>query len=124
MNRKLFSALFLIDSLIVGLGAFPHGLQWSSHMSGLLGSIDPHAVSLLEVIWLWVSGTLLASCVLLVWCWWKLRRGDASLTPVAWVTGGFYMLAGTWGALTAGPFFWLFPVLGALLWLCTWMLRA
>jgi hypothetical protein len=123
MTRKIFSALFLIVSLIVGLGAFGHGHQWSSHVSGRLDSVDPNIVSLLEVIWLWVSGTMLTFGVLLVWCWMRLRRGDASLVVIPWVAGGFYILAGIWGAVTAGPFFWLFPVLGALLWLCTWMLR-
>lgn len=122
MTRKFFSALFLIVSLVVGLGALPHGRQWSAHVSGALGSVDPHVVSLLELIWLWVSGTMLVFGVLLVWCWRRLRRGDASLAVVPWITGGFYILAGTAGALEVAPFFWLFPVLGVLLWLCTWML--
>jgi len=122
MTRKFFSALFLIVSLVVGLGAFGHASQWNSHMSGLLGNVTPDAVKMLELIWLWVSGTMLVSGVLLVLCWLRLRRGDTNLTAVPWVTGGFYILAGTTGALWVAPFFWLFPVLGALLWLCTWML--
>jgi len=123
MTRKFFSGLFLITSLVVGLGAFGHGHQWSSHVNGRLDSVDPHIVELLALIWFWVSGTMLVFGALLLWCWWKLRRGDASLVAVPWIAGGFYILAGIWGALTVAPFFWLFPVLGALLWLSTWMLR-
>lgn len=124
MTRKFFSTLFLIVSLTVGLGAFGHGHQWSAHVAAALGGVAPDAVSLLELIWFWVSGTMLAFGGLLVWCWWRLRRGDMSLAPVVWVAGGFYILAGTWGALWLGPFFWLFPVQALLLWLSTWMLRS
>jgi hypothetical protein len=124
MTRKIFSALFLIVSLVVGLGAFGHGHQWNSHVLGMLSGVSPDAAKLLEVIWFWVSGTMLVFGVLLVWCWLRLRRGDTSLSMIPWVVGGFYILAGSWGAFTAGPFFWLFPVLGVLLWLSTWILRA
>lgn len=124
MARKVFSALFLITSLIIGIGAFGHGHQWSSHVSGMLTAVDPKTVDLLEVIWLWVSGTMLMFGGLLLCCWWRLRRGDASLALIPWVVGGFYMLAGIVAALWVGPFFWLFPVLGLLLWLSAWMLRA
>lgn len=123
MGRKFFSALFLIVSLTVGLGAFGHGHQWSAHVVAALGGVAPDAVAMLEFIWFWVSGTMLAFGVLLVWCWWRLRRGDASLMPVVWVTGSFYILAGTWATLSLGPFFWLFPAQTLLLWLSTWMLR-
>jgi hypothetical protein len=123
MTRKLFSALFLIISLIVGLGGFGHAHQWSSRVAPTLGSVDTHIFTLLEAIWYWVSGTMLVFGVLLVWCWLRLRRSDVSLAPVPWVAGGFYILVGSWAALSVEPFFWLFPVLGALLWLCTWMLR-
>ena len=123
MVRKFFSALFLVVSLIVGLGAFGHGHQWSSHVCGMLGGVAPDGVRLLEVIWFWVSGTMLVFGALLLWCWLRLRRGDASLLPVPWVVGGLYIPAGIWAALTVAPFFWLFPVLGVLLWLCAWMLR-
>jgi len=119
-----FSGLFLVVSLSVGLGAFGHGHQWPAHVSGMLGGVAPDAVKLLEVIWYWVSGTMLVFGGLLLWCWWKLRRGDASLAVIPWVTGGFYILAGTWAALWLGPFFWLFPAQDLLLWISTWMLRA
>ncbi|HEX7964632.1 MAG TPA: hypothetical protein VF651_02835 [Gammaproteobacteria bacterium] len=124
MTRKFFSALFLITSFMVGLGAFGHGHQWSTHVSATLAGVAPEALKLQELIWFWVSGTMLVFGVLLLWCWKKLHRGDASLAVIPWVTGGFYILAGTWAALWIGPFFWLFPVLGGLLWLSTWMLRA
>jgi|SRR6185312_3280786 len=123
MGRKFFSGLFLVVSLVVGLGAFGHGHQWFGHVRGLLNGVEPKAIDLLELIWLWVSGSMLIFGALLIWCWRKLRRGDASLTMIPWLVGGFYILAGSCGALMAGPFFWLFPVLGLLLWLCTWMLR-
>ena len=123
MTRRFFSALFLIVSFIVGLGAFGHGHQWSSHVSGRLTGVAPEAVRLLEVIWFWVSGTMLVFGVLLLWCWWRLRRGDATLVPVPWLVGALYIGAGTWAALWVAPFFWLFPVLGTLLWVCAWMLR-
>lgn len=123
MVRKFFSALLLIVSLSVGLGAFGHGHQWSAHVSGTLTGVAPDAVKLLELIWFWVSGTMLAFGVLLIWCWAQLRRGDRSLEPMVWVAGGFYLVAGTWGALWLGPFFWLFTAQAVLLWLCTGMLR-
>lgn len=124
MDRRLFSGLFLVTSLIVALGSFGHGHQWSSHVSSALAGVDSKTMDLLELIWLWVSGTMLVFGVLLLWCWWKLRRGDASLVVIPWVVGGFYILAGIWAALWIAPFFWLFPVLGALLWLSAWRLRA
>ena len=123
MGRRFFSGLFLVVSLIVGLGAFGHAHQWFGHVRGMLTGVEPKAVDLLELIWLWVSGTMLVFGVLLLRCWWKLRRGDTSLLVIPWMVGGFYILAGSWGALWVAPFFWLFPVLGGLLWLSSWRLK-
>ena len=123
MNRKFFSGLFLIISLSVGLGAFGHGHQWSWHVRGMLTGVAPDGVKLLELIWFWVSGTMLVFGALLLCCWWRLRRGDVSLLVIPWITGGFYILAGTWAALWLVPFFWLFTAQGLLLCLSAWMLR-
>ena len=123
MARKFFSALFLLTALSVGLGSLGHAMQWGAHFHAAVGGVDPGTVMVLALVWYWVSGTMLVFGILLVWCWWKLRRDDAGLMVIPWVTGGFYILAGIWAALWIGPFFWLFPVLGVLLWLSAWMLR-
>lgn len=122
MVRRSASALFLIAALTVGLGALGHGSQWSRHVSPQLGSVTPQVFQLLEVVWYWVSGTMLTFGVLLVWSWRRLRQGDRSLACIPWTLAAFYLVAGTWAALWLGPFFWLFTVQALLIGLCTWAL--
>jgi len=122
MARKFVSVLFLIVSLSIGLGALGHGSQWIRHVSPQLDGVEPRVFQLLEVIWYWVSGTMLAYGVLLVWIWRSLQRGERNLACVPWTVAVLYLVAGTWAALWLGPFFWVFTVQALLLGTCTWML--
>lgn len=123
MTRKFFSALYLLTSLVIGLGAFGHGSQWEKHVHGALTGVTPETVQLLALIWYWVSGTMLVFGAMLVWTWWRMIKGDRNLRFVPWSIGVFYLLDGGYAALTLAPFFWLFPILAGLLFLCTWMLQ-
>ncbi|HEY3646182.1 MAG TPA: hypothetical protein VGM16_12660 [Gammaproteobacteria bacterium] len=117
MPRKFFSGLFLIVSLVVGVGAFGHASQWWRHVAPALSALgaDPKFTSLLFSIWLFVSGCMLSFGVILVWVWLRMRKGDQSLLMIPMLIGAFYLVAGVLSCIWVGPFFALFVVLGFLL---------
>jgi hypothetical protein len=121
--RKLYSGIFLVTAVSVGLGAFGHGHQWSAHVQPALPGLEPHLLQLLKLVWYWVSGAMFTLGVLLVWVWSRLRRGDMQLRFVPWVIGVFYLVEGIYGAAYLGPFFLVFAVQAVLLFGTSWLLQ-
>jgi len=125
MKNKLFSGLFLITSLLIGLGAFGHASQWWKHVYPVIGSgiTDQHMLHLLLMVWLFVSACMLSFGIILVWIWWRIRKGDRNLMFVPVIIGVLYLITGVCSWFYVAPFFALFVVLGALLLISTWALH-
>ena len=123
MKRKLASVIFLVTAISVGLGAFGHGSQWSKHVLPTVGGLDAGMVRLLALVWYWVSGTMLVFCVLLLWTWWRIGRGERNLFFVPWSIAAFYLVEGFYAAVDLGPFFLVFVVQAVLLGASAWTLR-
>jgi len=119
MRRKLLSGIFLLTAVSIGLGAFGHGGEWR-HVLAVVKDIDPHTVTLLALVWYWVSGTMLVFGVLLIWTWWRSERGNKSLCFVPAVIGIFYFIEGIFGAAYLESFFLIFAVQALLLWGTAW----
>ena len=68
MMKKLASLIFLLDSLVIGLGAFGHGLQ-GRHLHAAIDQfpIEPDMHSMIYVVWYFVSGCMLLFGVTLLW---------------------------------------------------------
>lgn len=122
MLRRIGSALFLIVSLSIALGAFGHASQWPKHVAGALTGVKPEMGELLRYVWYWVSGAMFTLGLLLIGCWWQLRRGPRNLYGIPALVGAFYFAEGIAGLLMVGPFFLLFTVQALLLWTATAML--
>jgi len=75
--RTLASATFLLDSLVIGLGAFGHGSQ-ATHLHAAIDQfpIESDIHSMIYVVWYFVSGCMLAFGATLIWVWQRLRTGD------------------------------------------------
>ena len=118
MLTRLASAIFLLDSLVIGLGAFGHGLQ-APHLHAAIDPfpIEPSLHSMLFVVWYFVSGCMFAFGVLLVWAWLRLRNGDASRLFAAVIIGALYVGIGAFGLVYrhGDPFMAFFLILGVLL---------
>jgi hypothetical protein len=118
MLKKFASMLFLFDSLIIGLGAFGHGLQ-GRHLHATLDQfpIDSDMHSMIFVVWYFVSGCMLAFGVTLLWVWWRLRTGDSRPLFAAIVIGVLYIGIGLFGLVyrAGDPFMAFFVCLGAVL---------
>lgn len=123
MQRKLFSVLFLLTAIVIGLGVLGHSLQWGKHVQPALTGVAPQVIQLLALIWYWASGTMLVFGLLLIWTWQRIQKGDRNLFFIPWTVAVFYLLEGIYGALYLGPFFSLFIVLGVLLGISTWGLQ-
>ncbi len=123
MTRKLSSILFLFTALSIALGAFGHGPQWEKHFHPALAGTPPEIVGVIEYVWYWVSASMVAFGLMLLWLWWLLLRGRPAPLWVAWAIGAFYIVEGLYGVLLFGRFYGIFIVQGTLVWLCTWMLR-
>jgi hypothetical protein len=125
MKNNIFSGIFLITSLLIGLGAFGHASQWWKHIYPVIGSgiIDQHMLHLLLMVWLFVSACMLCFGIMLVWVWWRIRKGDRNLIFVPVVVGLLYLITGIVSWNYVAPFFALFVVLGGLLLISTWALH-
>ena len=123
MLRKFLSGIYLLTALSVGLGALGHGSQWSKHMLPGLRGVAPDVLSVLALVWFWVSGAMLVFGVLLILAWWRGRRGDTRLAYVPWVVGAFYLVEGVYGGIYLASFFFLFTIQALLIFGTTWALR-
>jgi hypothetical protein len=118
MLKKFASLVFLLDSLIIGLGGVGHGLQ-VRHLHAAIDRfpIEPDVHSMIYVVWYFVSGCMLAFGVTLVWVWWRLRRGDRRPLFAAIVIGALYTGIGVFGLFyrAGDPFMAFFVCLGGVL---------
>jgi CHASE2 domain-containing sensor protein len=118
MVKKVASAVFLLDSLVIGLGAFGHGLQ-ARHVHAALDPfpIDPNVGSMIYVVWYFVSGCMLAFGATLVWAWRRLRSGDRRPLVAANIIGALYVGIGAFGLIyrSGDPFMAFFVGLGVVL---------
>ena len=116
--RTLASVVFLLDSIIIGLGAFGHGLQ-GRHVHDVLDPfpIEPDLGSMLYVVWYFASGCMLTFGVMLVWVWQRLRSGDAGPWFAAVLIGVLYTGIGVFGLWyrNGDPFMAFFVALGIVL---------
>jgi CHASE2 domain-containing sensor protein len=123
--KKLASLLFLLDSLVIGLGAFGHALQ-ASHLHAALDRfpIEPSVHSMIYVVWYFVSGAMLAFGAILLWTWRRLRDGDRRPLVAAYMIGTLYVAIGAFGFVyrDGDPFMAFFVVLGGVLLASGWQL--
>lgn len=118
MLKKIASSLFLIDSVVIGLGAFGHGSQ-ASHLHAAVDGfpIEPDIHSMLFVVWYFVSGCMLTFGAILLWAWWRMRAGSRQPLVAALLIGVLYAGIGVFGLIYrhGDPFMGFFLVLGLLL---------
>lgn len=123
--KTLASWIFLLDGLIIGLGAFGHGSQ-AVHVHAALDHfpIEPDMHSMLYVVWYFLSGCMLTFGVTLVWAWTRLRQGDGRGLVPALLIGVLYVGIGIFGLIyrSGDPFMAFFVMLGAVLLWSAWML--
>lgn len=125
VSTRIASILFLLTSLVVGLGAFGH----DSHAVRLAAEFakypdfDARTVKIVLAVWHFCSGCMLVFGAILVRTWWRIRQGRRDLfAPCA--IGGFYIASGALTIFyTGAAFFWLFVALGALLVVTAWMIN-
>lgn len=126
MSRRIASIVFLIDSVIMGLGSIGHGYS-VRHLHEAIDKlpIDPVISQTLYIVWYSVSGTQLLFGAILIWIWLKVRAGDRSSLPIANLIGIFNLFLGICAIVYrhGDPFWSLFIVLGALLLASSFVLR-
>ena len=116
--KTLASGAFLLDSVIIGLGGFGHGLQ-ARRVHEVLDPfpIEADLGSMIYVVWYFVSGCMFTFCVTLIWVWQRLRSGDTRPWFAAVLIGLLYVGIGVFGLVYrhGDPFMAFFVVLGAVL---------
>ncbi|MGC1200369.1 MAG: hypothetical protein WA737_16255 [Candidatus Acidiferrales bacterium] len=126
MTYKIFSFIFLIVGIVIGLGAFAHGLATQQvHQALDRFPIDPHVGATIYVVWYFVSGCMLLFGITIVWIWFRLRAGQTGLLFVAALIGLLYLATGVAGYiyLHGDPFMLFFAALGLLLLISSYALR-
>ena len=118
MLRNVSWYVFLVASIVIGLGAFGHGhsaVRVHEAIDHLPISVQIYQT--IFVVWYSVSGTMLVFGAILVWIALRLKRGDTSTLFIAYVIGVYHIVLGTCALVyrNGDPFWWLFIVLGVLL---------
>ena len=126
MKQRIFSFVFLVTSIVIGLGAFGHAGQWWKVVYPVLGNrvSDPRMLNMLLAVWLFVSGGMLSFGLVLIWTWLRIRKGDRGVAVIPIGIAVFYFIFGVLSWIYVGTFFALFVVLGTLLFISTLVLNA
>jgi uncharacterized membrane protein HdeD (DUF308 family) len=127
MLRIISLSVFLIVSIVIGLGAFGH----AHAVHNVHEAIDQFPINsaisqTLYIVWYFVSGAMLAFGVTLLWIWFRLRARDTSSLFPAFVIGALYVIFGVCAAIyrPGDPFWFVFIILGILLLGSSFTLRA
>jgi hypothetical protein len=126
MTGKIFSFVFLIVGIVIGLGAFGH-TSAVRHVHKAMDPlpVDPNVATMIYVVWYFVSGCMLLFGLALIWAWLRVRVGDGSLLSVAFLIGFLYLAAGIGGMIYrhGDMFMAFFVLLGSLLLISSFVLR-
>jgi hypothetical protein len=118
MTRRVFSILYLLTGILIGLGAFGHGsnAKLLAAEFAKYPAFDPKLLSVLYAVWYFVSGCMLVFGAIVVWTWSRVRKGERGLWFASDAIGMFYVISGVLTVTYTGkPFFCVFVVLGGLL---------
>ena len=123
MTRTIFSILFLLDGLLIALGAFGHGSNWP-HMLEQFGAASPDTLLVTAAVWYFASGCMIVFGLAIARTWWRARGGNADFF-FSDTIAVFYVAVGIVSVMyTHKPFFWVFTALGAGLLIFSFPLRA
>lgn len=115
---RLASIVFLLDAIVIGLGALGHGAS-VRHVHAAIDQfpIDADMHSMLYVVWYFVSGCMFAFGLMLIWVWQRVRAGDRHSLAIARAIGILYVGIGAFGLVyrDGDLFMAMFVVLGGLL---------
>jgi len=117
MLKNIASTTFLLNSFVIGLGAFGHGTAVRDvHAAIDHFPIDPDMHSMLYVVWYFVSGCMFVFGLTLGWVWLRLRAGDRRAAVAAALIGLLYVGIGIFGLIRreGDPFMAFFVSLGAI----------
>lgn len=118
MLRKIASILFLLTAIIIGLGAFGHDsntLKLAAEFAKF-PAFDTRTQLIILAVWHFCSGCMFAFGAILIWIWWRARKGARDLFFGAYTIGVLYSAAGVLSVVYTGvAFFGLFVALGVLL---------
>jgi hypothetical protein len=125
MKQKIFSFVFLVTSIVIGLGAFGHAEQWWKVVYPVLGNrvSDPRMLNMLLAVWLFVSGGMLSFGLVLIWTWLRIRKGDRGVAVIPIGIAVFYFIFGVLSWIYVGTFFALFVALSTSLFISTLVLN-
>jgi hypothetical protein len=121
MKQRIFSFVFLVTSIVIGLCAFGHAEQWWKVVYPVLGNrvSDPRMLNMLLAVWLFVSGGMLSFGLVLIWTWLRIRKGDRGVAVIPIGIAVFYFIFGVLSWIYVGRFFALFVVLSISLFIST-----
>jgi hypothetical protein len=126
MKQKISSFVFVVTSIVIGLGAFGHAEQWWKVVYPVIGNriANPRMLNMLLAVWLFVSGGMLSFGLVLIWSWLRIRNGDRGVLVIPIGISVFYFVFGVLSWIYVGSFFALFVALAILLFISALTLDA
>jgi hypothetical protein len=126
MARKVFSFIFLVLGILIGAGGIGH----SAGVVNVQAALNPfpieHGVAkAICQVWVSMGACMFLFGVMIVWIWYRQRRGQDGPLFIAALIGIFYAVAGIGGWIyrPQDSLLVVFIVLGALLMVCSYVLR-
>jgi len=95
-NIRLWSAIYWIVGIVIGLGAFGHGFIGIKPVRAALDAVSlaTNVRGVIWIVWYFVSGCIVTFAVLIIWAWFAVRNGYPHAVIVPRVIAVFWMATG------------------------------
>jgi hypothetical protein len=126
LKHKIASIVFLVTGILTGLGCFGHSLGGIQQIyEGLAGlPIAPRVVRLIYAVWDFAGVCMAVFGIIIVWIWFRVKKGELNLLSIPLIISVFYMLNGVVSVWYIGDlFFLIFVALGGSLFISSLVLK-
>ena len=118
MKRIIATVLYWLAAITITLGAFGHGFLGIKPVEAAVAasSLSADIVSVIWIVWYYVSGSMVVCGAMLFWAWPSIKIGSSGRSGAAWIVGAFYTVTGIASYLYSGrePFWLLFLFQGVI----------
>jgi hypothetical protein len=126
--KTLLSIVLVAMGVLIGLGGLAHSFMGRLAVDAELSKfpIAFDVDSMLYVVWYFVGGCMVLFGVIILWAWFRWRKGDPTLLQVTVLIGVLYFATGLGGFFYrhSDPFMLVFLIQGLLLVTCSVVLSA
>ena len=118
MKQIVATVLYWLAAITITLGSIGHGFFGIKPVEAAVAAstLPPDIVTVIWIVWYFVSGAMVACGAILFWAWLAIRGGSTTRSGAALIIGLFYTITGVACYLYSGrePFWLLFLIQGVI----------